>query len=91
MSGRDVLRGPRGDSSTAISDGEAFSSHPRPSSWASIQVIHPDDKEKDREAFSEVVRSSTRPKKTPVEDTLRSDEGMSDLVCVTQLGAGGEL
>jgi hypothetical protein len=53
MSGRDVLRGPRGDSSTAISDGEAFSSHPRPP-WASIQVIHPDDKEKDREVFSEV-------------------------------------
>src|SRR3712207_5365518 len=38
MSGRDVLRGPRGNSSTAISSGEAFSSHPRPPSWASSRI-----------------------------------------------------
>jgi hypothetical protein len=50
----DVLRGPRGDSSTTISYGKAFSSHPRPPLLGGVQVIHQDDKEKDREVFSEV-------------------------------------
>ena len=46
------LEGPRGDSSTTISHGEVFWSHPRPP-WASSRICTSDDTYEGREVFSE--------------------------------------